>query len=385
MQHITKDGQSWWDMSDEDYLADFEMFHNEFDKPETKKEMYIAKPFDDPRNTKIGEEPFPQTPADKARYPVDGFKYRDAKTAADDPVMSNVVKNQTVLDRSTVRGVNASDEATAERGADVSSMAAVFSPVHASEERRHHLDTTARKSVPRMQSLDTPAKDDSKGKGEAYPSPLASRPPLSEDDDTPMGGEHVQTREGVSVRFADLEDSASESVAKLQKAVQAADKTPEGSPEREAAMQEVESASAVAEAALATVAAAKQLDESQKQAPASKPVVQMRSELRILENRIADIEKKLGDAAKKRLKSALTRTTEQADKLYEELDDRLFDELRGRALPDLEAELTAKAQQLTQLQQRTAPTAEELSLIRDLKDDIDRLEEVLEDKRNTTK
>lgn len=289
LKRIEKDGKAWWDMSDEDYLADFEMFHNEFDQPETKKEMFLAKPFGAPGESKVGEEPYPRTSADKSKYKVDGFQYRTANTAAQDPVMASVVRNQTVLDRS-VRG-NANDIEEAERGADASSMAAVFSPVEMAGTPHHrNLDSTRRTPAPRMQSMDTPMRETSKGKEEMYPTPPFSRPSqvkepssasLSElpeepstpkaavyhpaQESTPVGGEHVQTREGKSVHFEDLEDTANKSAANLAEKIEAAEKAPPDSPEREAAMKEVEVASARTEAAVATVAAAKQVEEAKRE------------------------------------------------------------------------------------------------------------------------
>jgi hypothetical protein len=74
----TDDGKTdFWDMSDEDYLADFEMFKMEFDD----KTQWLGKPYSDgskPQNGHIGEAPYPEMkdPREIKDYSVLGLSRR---------------------------------------------------------------------------------------------------------------------------------------------------------------------------------------------------------------------------------------------------------------------------------------------------------------------
>jgi hypothetical protein len=88
---------SWWDMSDEDYLSDFEMFRNEFDKDKTQ---HLSDPFDStgPANHQVGEAPYPRTQKDMANYAYKGMRPR--AELSQDKVVQKLVDATIQLDRS---------------------------------------------------------------------------------------------------------------------------------------------------------------------------------------------------------------------------------------------------------------------------------------------
>lgn len=71
----TDSGTEFWDMTDEDYLADFEMFRMEFDKGPAPKEQWMGKPYSDGSRGPPNPTPYPamdkQSQIDK--YAVKGL------------------------------------------------------------------------------------------------------------------------------------------------------------------------------------------------------------------------------------------------------------------------------------------------------------------------
>lgn len=154
-------GTAFFDISDEDYLADFEMFQQEFDNKTDPKmggrDQWLAKPFTDknrPPNDKnasqVGEMPYPRmnTQAQVERYAVTGLS---RKPGQGDPVANSMVNSSISLEQRYSRN-NTSAEQSGEDAveqSDVVGLHAVLggeqTPIPRSHSRH---DTPSRMDTP---------------------------------------------------------------------------------------------------------------------------------------------------------------------------------------------------------------------------------------------
>lgn len=147
LERKTKGGQSWWDMSDEDFLADFEMFHNEF----AADRDYIAKPF--ANGAKIGPEPFPSTPAQKGADQLHSFSAHSGPDAR----ITQAARDQVVMQNMNARQ-NPVDAEHAEEGTDAAAMEAVSGGSFISPQgaRHHSVHRAARRDLERELDKEAP-------------------------------------------------------------------------------------------------------------------------------------------------------------------------------------------------------------------------------------